>query len=367
MIEFDSRVLAMSEREAKEQGAYPLQIFLQIALQTFGRVESLLPGKEQDALLKDFDQLRIQAVQEDFLTWQALQSLEKTRQPALIYKGFHLSHFFYPYPYLRPHLDVDLLVPEKTKSDYFQHLTNLNFEADAISGEGVLFCQKSFHQKLPLSSESLVIDLHWEFSNRIFFRSILSFEELWNHGVVLRKNWDHIKVPSPVYALLIACLHPAMHHYNEFPEIWKMDIRLICESLSSDEEAEFYALAVQKRVVALCKQALRVSEARLLKFEELCSLEKDLKNEPSILFLHPDRSWLSDVFADLKFLPSVSERFQYLLQIALPEPQYMVTVYLDKVALRFPFLRFFFEKNSKGLRTLGLWILYGVRAFTRTR
>ena len=49
--------------------------------------------------------------------------------------------------------------------------------------------------------------------------------------------------PCRVDALLLSCVHPAMHHRNDERLLWILDIHLLASGLSADERNEFQALA----------------------------------------------------------------------------------------------------------------------------
>jgi hypothetical protein len=53
------------------------------------------------------------------------------------------------------------------------------------------------------------VDLHWDYSNRMYFRNRLGFAEIWAKSREVACGGAMLRVPCPVDDLVLACVHLA--------------------------------------------------------------------------------------------------------------------------------------------------------------
>ena len=66
--------------------------------------------------------------------------------------------------------------------------------------------------------------------------------------------------PRAVDALLLACVHPVMHHRNVERVLWIYDVHLLASMLSAEELDELVWLARTKKVAGVCAHQLRLAQ-----------------------------------------------------------------------------------------------------------
>src|SRR5262249_16149235 len=106
-------------------------------------------------------------------------------------------------------------------------------------------------------------DCHWRISTQAVFADVLTFDELAPRAIALRALGPHARTLAAADALLLACIHPAMHHRNAQSLLWLYDIHLLAASLSVDDFERFVERAIAKRVSAICGHQLRLASTRL--------------------------------------------------------------------------------------------------------
>jgi hypothetical protein len=194
---------------------------------------------------------------------RVLRAFRDANLPALVIKGAAMSHTHYPASYLRPRYDTDLLVRKPDVPRACRALGDLGYHrVNSVSRDAVR-TQRTFERELERGVPEY-IDLHWAISNRPLFAGMLSFDELAGEAVRVDALSDaalDARAPGPTHALLLACIHRIAHHNGWRKLIWLYDIGLIASGLSAPDWNRFQALAAQKRIVAVCDEALGAAAA----------------------------------------------------------------------------------------------------------
>ena len=247
-------------------------------------------------------------------------------RPVLL-KGAALAHTHYSQPALRPRIDTDILIPSDGVEATRRVLLDCGYDAPNFCG-GDLFCQFPM-QKTDRFGCVHKLDVHWKISTQPVFAGVLAYDETLARSIEVPALGPHARAPEAVHALLLACVHPAMHHRNVESLLWQYDIHLLAEGLSDGEFREFAELAQLRRVAAICGHQLEATRQRFGTriFEDVrFSPGRDVM-EPSAAYLRPNRRWIDDVFASLRGLRRWPERVRFLREVAFPSPRYMRRAY----------------------------------------
>jgi hypothetical protein len=249
-------------------------------------------------------------------------------RPVLI-KGTPLAYSLYDAPSSRLRCDTDLLVPREHVDAARRTLIGIGYrERSQCDGE-FLFRQFVLEKQDPLGVPH-VLDVHWNISTQSMFSNVLSYEELSQEAVPLVALGPHARAAGPVHALLLACIHPVMHHGNAERLIWIYDIHLLVAQLSPEDVRRFVGLARAKRVGAVAARGLGLARARFhasISDHTLAELASAAANEPSAVYLQPGRRWFDELTSNLLGLPNWRNRFAFLREVLFPDRHYMWNCY----------------------------------------
>ena len=136
-------------------------------------------------------------------------------------------------------------------------------------------------------------------------------------------------VPCAVDALLLACIHPVMHHQNAERMLWIYDTHLLASSLTRNDFHDFAERAMRKNVAAVCAHELRRAQALFgtrLPADDLRELAAAV-DEPSAAYLATGRTWRHELASSVRALPRAGDRIKLLRDVLLPSPSYMLGTY----------------------------------------
>jgi hypothetical protein len=246
-------------------------------------------------------------------------------RPVLI-KGTPLAYGVYDTPMCRPRADTDMLIPEGDVKAARGVFARRGYEATVHCSD--LFSQFEVQREGRFGVVH-VFDVHWKISTQPVFENLLGYEELLERSVTVEALGPHARGAGPVDALLLACVHPAMHHRNAERMLWMYDIHLLAARLPEGELLTFADRACEKKVARICAQALR--SARALFNTHLPDPVVDRLDaagvEASAEYLVANRRWHDELFSSLRSLPSVGHRLRLLREVLFPNPAYMFDAY----------------------------------------
>jgi hypothetical protein len=245
--------------------------------------------------------------------------------PILI-KGTPLAYTMYDAPQLRPREDTDVLIAPAEVDAARRVLVSLGYSATP-SCHG-LFSQFEM-QKVDRYGVCHVFDVHWKISTQPVFEGVLTHGELLPRTVRVPALGASAVTPRAIDALLLACVHPVMHHRGEQRALWLYDIDLLAGSLSEEQFAEFASLARSKQVAWICAQQLRRARA-LLGTSVPPQAMRDLSgaaDEPSEAYLASHRTWRHEVASSIRALPRAADRVKLMREVLMPSPAYMLGAY----------------------------------------
>ena len=246
---------------------------------------------------------------------------------AVVMKGAALAYTAYETPSARPRLDTDLFVGPRERKTARLALESRGYRAPP-------YCAELFSQFEMTRTDELgmvhVVDVHWKISTQTVFADVLTYEEVLPRAVPVPALGRSALALGNVEALLLACLHPVMHHQNEERLLWVYDIHLLVARLTRIEFEELVRLARTKKIAEICARGLRLAESmfgtpvpRLV----LADLDHQDQAEPSAEYLASERRWHHEAIASLRALPRFGERVRFVREVLLPSPHYMLAAY----------------------------------------
>jgi len=248
-------------------------------------------------------------------------------KPILI-KGTPLAYSVYPRPSARPRADTDLLVPRDQIEPARAVLAAAGYSATVYCDGELLFRQFEV-QKVDGFGVTHAIDVHWNISTQTLFANVLSYDELAADARPVLALGPAARMPAPVHALLLACIHPVMHHQNEHRLLWVYDVHAIASTLDGAGWDALARLAVEKQVAAIVARGLE--EARAIWATPVSDTVSrrllESTSEASACYLAPGRGWWDEFISNLSHLPSWRSRVQLLLEVAFPSRTYMSRAY----------------------------------------
>ena len=248
-------------------------------------------------------------------------------EPILL-KGTALAYAVYRAPGLRPRSDTDLLIRREQVDVTRQVMDALGYTATNFSDGELLFRQFEFG-KQDAFGVGHAFDFHWQVSTQIAFADLLTCDELAAEASAIPALGVHARGAGLVHALLLACVHPAMHHQNVERLIWVHDVHLLVERLRGEELDRFVELAMHKGVAAICAQALTRARSRLGTRVSEHALRRlgGAAGEPTAVYLEPRRRWRDELISNVGGLPHWSDRLRLLREVVFPDPAYMLRSY----------------------------------------
>ena len=260
----------------------------------------------------------------------------------VVIKGAAVAHTHYRHPHLRARGDTDLVVRPQDRGRLAAVLESCGYvPADAV--DGTLVTQQGQWTRSLGRHLVHTFDVHWQVFNRHAFSHVLTTDEVLDRSEPLPALGRHGRVPHPLHALLLACVHRVAHHAGQEDTLWLYDIRLLAESLSDGEAAEFARLATERRVAAVCADSLRAAEREIGATlpgplqEWLAHAPWRDTREPTAAFLQPHRE-VDHLVSDLGALPGMRARVRLVWQHLFPRPGYMLQKYGARSRMLLPYL-----------------------------
>ena len=287
----------------------------------------LVPNDARNAL--DVE-LRRAALTDDYFrrqTTRAVAALRNAGVPVLTFKGEALACTHYSPSHLRSRCDSDLLVAKRDVSLAGQVLDALGYSRGNMVTREAVYTQQIFSE--PHRALSHVIDLHWDVCHRPFFTGTFAFDELMRDAVELENLTTGFRVPDPVHALLLACLHRVSHHENSTRLIWLYDIHVLADGLQDHQWERVHRLAVAKSICDVSATGIELATAFFgcsartsTHVTALRALARE-RQEPSRAYLMARRGQLNRIILDARHAGSLPKAIRVLAGHAFPDVDYM--------------------------------------------
>lgn len=245
--------------------------------------------------------------------------------PVLI-KGTPLAYSVYDHPSLRSRSDTDVLIAESDVDASRRVMSALGYSPAVHCSD--LFSQFEM-QKQDRFGVCHAFDVHWKISTQPMFVHVLTHAAALPRTIPVPALGRHARTLGSVDALLLACVHPVMHHRGEPRVLWLYDIHLLAAQLSREEWSTFARAALHNGIANVCGHQLALTRALFgtsLPSATLAELS-DVPNESTSEYLASGRTWRHELVASLRSLPSTATRARMLRQVLLPAPAYMLAAY----------------------------------------
>ena len=269
---------------------------------------------------------------------QVLTALAGVGVRPVLLKGAVLSRTHYPRPELRPRTDTDFIIPTNARDATARALIELGYER-VLEAAGPLTTGQFHLHKHDAIGLFHALDVHCEISNVRAFVDVLSYAELLRDARHVSSLGPHAWGPSPVHALMIACVHLVAHHSNTDSLLWLLDISLLARSLRPHERDYFAELVAARGICAVCRNTLMLADATFggIDGDWLTSLRTDTV-EPTAAFLLGPMRQIDILKEDLRASPRLWQRLQIVGEHLFPNSSFMYERYGTRRKFKLPFL-----------------------------
>ena len=243
----------------------------------------------------------------------------------IVMKGTALAYTVYGSPVLRPREDTDLLIAESDTATARDVLAARGYAQTPQCHE--LFCQFEM-QRIDRFHVEHAFDVHWQISTQPVFRGVITHSSALARAGRITALGDDVRALGHVDALLLACVHPVMHHRGAPRALWLYDIHLLVAALSAAELDEFAGEARGKAVAAVCARQLRAAQrvfGTSVPADILDRLDA-APDEPSAEYLASQRRWHHELVSSVR-AQSFGSRMQLLRGVLAPPRDYMLASY----------------------------------------
>jgi hypothetical protein len=254
----------------------------------------------------------------------------------LVFKGGAWAHTIYPEPWCRPRTDLDLLVARTDRERAFAGLRDAGLAPSGRIPGTYINHQEAFTRALA-PGLTFTVDLHWELSNRPIVAAALPADRLLARAVAAPFAGPHATQPDDVDSLLIACLHPVAHHRDRVLLMWWLDVALLAARMRADRLDLVRTRAIEAGVGGLVAHALGQAArwchgpgepgVPALATAFRASLTAGRRLEASMSLLTPPGGLLTDVWNDLRAMPTTRARVALAREHALPPAGFMLASY----------------------------------------
>jgi hypothetical protein len=240
----------------------------------------------------------------------------------ILLKGTPLAYTVYESPSQRPRGDTDLLIPRDQVNRAREVMARLGYGATNYCDGELLFRQFELARADRFGVDHR-FDVHWQISTQAAFADLLSYAELDAEAVPVPGLGPNARAAGPIHALLLACVHPAMHHRNVERLIWLYDIQLLAARLRPADLERFAELAIDRGVAAICASELARARARLGADipPHIMARMSRTAGEPTTVYLEPGRRWHHELVANIRGLSRWSDRHDCCARSLSPIPR----------------------------------------------
>jgi hypothetical protein len=255
-----------------------------------------------------------------------LSALAVAGVPALVIKGTALAYTVYSEPWLRPRTDTDLLVRFEDVPSASRVLEACRYvRSDALSTGELVSHQVAFERTDPHGVHH-IIDLHWKIVNPQVLADVLTFDELWRAARPASALGADARVPSPIDAVALGCVHRLAHHRGHDRLIWLYDLKLLAATMTPEQWGSLRDLACGHGIAGFCLDGLRSAQERLgsrLPVEIHDALAAAAPKEPSRAWVEGPVTKRDLLLSDLRVLERWGDRVRLMREHAFPPPAFI--------------------------------------------
>jgi hypothetical protein len=181
-----------------------------------------------------------------------LADAERTGVEFVAIKGHALARTLYPNAACRPTSDFDLLVDPGQVTEARRLLAELGYRAFGRYHGNYWLASQTWHF-LENGRARYAVDLHWDITNRMYFRNRVDLSELVRQAPRAACGGQFLRVTDKADSLIVACVHLAAFKPGLSVDLrWLLDIRLLLGALGENEIPGFVERALECHAVEAC-------------------------------------------------------------------------------------------------------------------
>jgi len=272
---------------------------------------------------------------------EVIEAFDATQVRSVVLKGTAIAYSLYDNPSARARGDTDLLISELDLPIAMTVLEDLGWvSVSATHGKFGDVQQQDLWQFHDASGFSHDIDLHWQLTNSVALKNVLTVEEVFDKSVALERLSLHSKAPDPSSAFIHGLINGARHkvtgyfsvdrlEYGPGRLIWAYDLKLQTSSLTEKEWHELANLSQERGVAKICSMALEFAQERVgvnIPKHILRQLTKASHDTAETRYL-TSRSGAERGLKDLRATPGIKNKIFLLLARAFPKPDLLKIKY----------------------------------------
>lgn len=269
---------------------------------------------------------------------QVLAGLSNSGVRPILFKGTALSYDLYSSPFLRTRGDTDFIIPLDARDQVCGVLESLGFACQGgVKGEFVN--STAVYSRIDSATGFHELDVHWRISNSHFLSKLLTYEELRSEARPLPTLGRDALAVGAVHALLIACMHRAVHkqcpyfvggieYYGGDRLIWLFDIHLLLGELRHSQFDAFLELAERKGLGGVCLEGIEHARACFHSFvpEAVCeALSRLRRTGAASRYLSGSVTY--QYYLNFLSVGGAGNKMSFLTQLVFPPEEYMRDLY----------------------------------------
>lgn len=236
---------------------------------------------------------------------------------AIVFKGAALAVSHYSSSWLRPRGDVDVLVPIDQVAAAQRVLERAGcHKLPRPEGDAVTY--QTRYAAWTAGTE-VAYDLHWRIADPHAFTNAIDLDGLRQQAVPAPTFGA--RMPDPVHALLIACVHRAAHHFDSDRLLLLCDIDRLAGRLGDDEWRRVVDLACAGGIRAVCARGLDLAAVYLRSpYPDWVRrrLDEAGATEPAARYVSGPMRRIDVLASDLRCLPTWRKRVGLMREHVCP-------------------------------------------------
>jgi hypothetical protein len=286
---------------------------------------SELPDPVEERFRQELRWGEAEKLSDDLELARIFEAAADRKLPAVLIKGEALARTLYPAPACRSTGDYDLLIRPRDLPAFQDLMGGLGYRTRHFFGQHI-FAEQDWYCPPEVRGRRYLVDLHWDITNRRFFRQRADLGKVLQDSVMLPLESGQCRIPSHAHSLLIACVHLGAAPIRDPVQLrWLLDIRLLLECMSKPEveglvrEAQRWRLAGV--VVVYCALAHAVL-GPIRHTEYIAHLQRQVSHRRRNVYRWTcDRRWFDLLHYGAR-LRGVRQRLEFLREVLAYMPDW---------------------------------------------
>jgi hypothetical protein len=241
---------ALQPLEANLPGLASVGPFIAWQLKQSGQLDELTPATRErlQHTLRQHGVLHL--VQETGIK-ELFAAFQQENLRALLIKGHAIGRTHYPSPLCRPTSDVDVWVDPERVDEAEGLLRKSGFEMTQRHSGRLWHAANGWRKTI--GGLAFHLDLHWDISNRWYFRHRLDFNDAWRRKRDIEIAEQMVTAPGDSDAFIIACVHlAAMDPGITIEPRWLLDVYLLMQSMNEEDQTKLLKICQASSTIEAC-------------------------------------------------------------------------------------------------------------------